>query len=108
MSDAPDPEKLAALEAKIEAAKAARKPAPRKESKYEKASMAWRMVIELVVGMIMGLGIGFGLDSLFGTLPIFLIVFSLLGFAAGVRVMMHTAQEMQDKNTEAAKASDQG
>ena len=95
MTDTPDPEKLEALDARIKAAKAAIEPAPRRESKYEKASLAWRMVLELVVGMAMGMGIGFGLDSLFGTLPIFLILFSLLGFGAGIRVMMHTADEVQ-------------
>jgi ATP synthase protein I len=42
------------------------------------------MVTELVVGMLMGLGIGYGLDHLFGTMPLFLIIFTILGFAAGV------------------------
>ncbi len=95
MTDTPDPEKLEALDQRIKAAKAAIEPAPRRESKYEKASLAWRMVLELVIGMAMGMGIGFGLDSLIGTLPIFLILFSLLGFAAGIRVMMRTADEVQ-------------
>ena len=31
---------------------------------------------------------------LFGTLPIFLIIFALLGFAAGVKTMLRTAAEM--------------
>ena len=53
------------------------------------------MVIELVVGMVLGLAIGFGLDALFGTRPIFLVVFALLGFAAGVRTMLRTAEEVQ-------------
>ena len=95
MNDTPDPEKLKALEAKIKAARAAIEPAPRRESKYEKASLAWRMVLELVIGMAMGMGIGYGLDRLFGTIPIFLILFSLLGFGAGIRVMMRTAEEVQ-------------
>lgn len=100
MTDTPDPEKLEALDARIKAAKAAIEPAPRTESKYEKASLAWRMVLELVIGMAMGMGIGFGLDSLFGTIPIFLILFSLLGFAAGIRVMMRTADEVQRQKVE--------
>ncbi len=104
MPDTPDPEALKALEARIEAARASRTPGPREESKYEKVSLAWRMVIELVVGMAMGTGIGYGLDSLFGTLPIFLILFSLLGFAAGIRVMMRTAGEVQNRKVEAGSA----
>ena len=100
MNDTPNPEKLKALEAKIKAARAAVEPAPRRESKYEKASLAWRMVLELVIGMAMGMGIGYGLDRLFGTIPIFLILFSLLGFGAGIRVMMRTAEEVQRQKVE--------
>jgi ATP synthase protein I len=56
---------------------------------------AWRMVIELVSGMAIGFGLGYGLDVLFGTLPILMIVFTLLGFVAGVRTMLSTAREIQ-------------
>lgn len=63
--------------------------------------MAWRMVIELVTGLGVGFGIGYGLDMLFGTLPLFLVLFVLLGFAAGVRVMLGTAREL-------GRAPDQG
>ena len=59
-----------------------------------KGSLAYRMMLELVVGMIFGVGIGYGLDYVFGTFPLFLIVFSLLGFAAGVRVMLQTAKQI--------------
>jgi ATP synthase protein I len=95
--DGPDPARLKALEDRLAAIEKA-KPAPRGASpmgdKYAKANLAWRMVIELVAGMFLGLAIGYGLDHLLGTLPLFLIVFSLLGFAAGIRVMMRTAQEI--------------
>lgn len=56
--------------------------------------MAWRMVIELVTGLGVGFGIGYGLDVLFGAMPLFLVLFVLLGFAAGVRVMLGTAREL--------------
>jgi len=55
------------------------------------------MVIELVSGLGIGLGIGIGLDRLFGTTPVLLVVFVLLGFAAGVKVMMRSAQEVQQQ-----------
>ncbi len=61
------------------------------------ANMAWRMVTELVAGLLLGLGIGYGLDLLFGTSPIMLVVFILLGFVAGVKVLMRTAAEMGKK-----------
>jgi ATP synthase protein I len=64
------------------------------------------MVTELVAGMLLGLGIGWGLDALFGTAPIFLVVFALLGFAAGVRTMLRTAEEVRRGRGEAALVRD--
>jgi ATP synthase protein I len=59
------------------------------------AALAWRMVTELVIGVLMGAGIGWGIDGVAGTLPLFLLIFGLLGFAAGVRTMMRSAAEVQ-------------
>ncbi|RME18610.1 MAG: hypothetical protein D6801_01105 [Alphaproteobacteria bacterium] len=56
--------------------------------------MAWRMIVELVTGLLIGFGIGYGLDRLFGTGPLFLVLFVLFGFAAGVNVMLRTAREV--------------
>ena len=98
MTEEPEPGKLDALEKRIEAAKTARakrkQGAPSSGPGFSQGEVAWRMVIELVSGMVLGLAIGYGLDVLFGTLPLFLVIFSLLGFGAGVRVMMGTAREM--------------
>jgi len=104
MSDAPDPKALAELDAKIRAARSTPAPGRRHQDHHSAAGGAWRMVIELVVGLAMGFGIGYGLDRLFGTIPIFLILFTLLGFAGGVRTMMRTAAEIQDANAKAAAA----
>jgi ATP synthase protein I len=105
MSEDPFSERLKRLEDRIEAAKATRaEPAVRAGAKYTQGSLAWRMVTELVAGMLLGLGIGWGLDALFGTRPIFLVVFALFGFAAGVRVMMRTAGEVRMGKGEGALA----
>ena len=89
--------KLDELGARIRAARNARKPErSRAGDKYKAASMAWRMVFELVVAVMIGAAMGWGLDALFGTRPVFLIVFVLLGFAAGVRMMMRAAGEIQN------------
>lgn len=104
MSDAPDPKALDELSRRIKDAQADKNPGRQHHDHHSAAGAAWRMVIELVVGMGIGFGIGYGLDSLFGTLPIFLILFTLLGFAAGVRTMMRTAAEIQEKNAEAVNA----
>jgi len=58
----------------------------------------WRMVIELVTGMLLGVSLGMALDYIVGSEPIFLIVFSLLGFMAGVKTMMATAKKMNETN----------
>ncbi len=55
------------------------------------------MVIELVAGLMIGFGIGYGLDLLLGTIPIFLVLFTMLGLAAGVKTMLRSAQEIQEK-----------
>ena len=56
----------------------------------------WRMIIELVTGMLLGVSLGLGLDYIIGSEPIFLIIFSLLGFMAGVKTMMATAKKMNE------------
>ena len=58
----------------------------------------WRMVIELVTGMLLGVSLGMALDYIVGSEPIFLIVFSLLGFMAGVKTMIATAKKMNETN----------
>ena len=94
-------DRLADMGRRIDAARDAGKPKPRKsKEEYTAASYAWRMVIELVMSIVIGAAMGWGLDSLFGTLPVFLIVFVLLGFAAGVRTMLRSAEEMQKRRAE--------
>lgn len=97
MSEADQQQRMQQLEAKLEAAKARQAPKPRMDEHYSQAQLAWRMVIELVAGLGIGFGIGYGLDVLFGTLPIFMVLFILLGLAAGVKTMMRSAQEVQEK-----------
>jgi ATP synthase protein I len=95
MAELPDPERLKALEARIAKVKGVAPKAKTETGKaFSQGEMAWRMVIELVSGMLIGLSIGFGLDFVFGTRPVFLVIFALLGFAAGVRTMLGTAQSM--------------
>jgi ATP synthase protein I len=100
--------RIEALEKRIAAAKAAHAPRPSPKSDgHSQAQLAWRMVIELVAGLMIGFGIGYGLDTLFGTMPVFLVLFILAGFAAGVKTMLRSAKEMQAKGLaqmDAAKA----
>jgi ATP synthase protein I len=93
--DEKDP--LEALTARIEAVKSGNKPEKKVEDHHKAAQLAWRMVIELVAGLGIGFGIGYGLDFLFGTMPVFLVGFTMLGFIAGVRTMLRSAKEIQEK-----------
>ena len=110
MDPDPDRARLQALEQRIALAKAAAPGSPgaekpHQEQHYSQANLAWRMVIELVAGLGIGFGIGYGLDTLLGTLPLFLVLFVFAGFAAGVKTMLRSAKEVQEK---AAQAAQQG
>lgn len=106
MAEDPHREKLKALEARIDALKDAQAPAPPKEEHYSLAQHAWRMVVELVAGLGIGFGIGVGLDAVFGTKPIFLVLFTLLGFIAGVKTMIGTARELQEDRIKAGQPAE--
>ena len=83
-------------------------PKPHQEETYSQANLGWRMVTELVAGLLIGFGIGYGLDVLLGTLPILLVIFTMLGFAAGVKTMLRTVKELETNNTEADDRADEG
>ncbi len=88
--------RLAELEQRIRAARGAEQPARQNHAgeKYHAMSTAWRMVLELVLGVAVGTAVGWGIDWLAGPLPAFSIIFGLLGFGAGVRVILQTAEEV--------------
>lgn len=100
-----DSARLKALEARIAAVKATVEPVPHMKQDHSQAQLAWRMVVELVAGLMIGFGIGYGLDILFGTMPIFLVLFIFAGLAAGVKTMMRSAKEVQERKV--AQATEQ-
>ncbi len=103
LADHVDKERLKALEDKIEAAKKAAAGETETTGGVSAGEVGWRMVTELVAGIFIGFGIGYGLDVLFGTMPIFLVLFTMFGFAAGIKTMMRTASELQEKAVKAAE-----
>ncbi len=98
MATEPDKEQLQALNDRLEQLKKSQGPKARMDEHYSQANQGWRMVTELVAGLMIGFGIGFGLDKLLGTLPIMLVIFTLLGLAAGINVMMRTAKEVSEEH----------
>jgi len=102
---APDPDRLRDLGSrldKLQATQAARykKPPP------SQLGIAGRFATELVAALIVGGGLGWGIDWLFGrflfnTFPVFMLVFVVLGAAAGILNVMRAAKEI---NAEIARA----
>lgn len=96
-----DEDRMQALEARIAAAKSRANPERSKvEEHHSQAQLAWRMVLELVTGLGIGFGIGYGLDWTFGTSPWLMVVFTVLGFVAGVKTMIRSSDEIQRKALE--------
>ncbi len=106
LPDESESERLRRLEARIAAARGDQPARPHQEEHYSQAQLAWRMVTELVVGLGLGLSIGLGLDTVFGTAPILMVLFTGLGFAAGINVMLRTAREIQGRAPEAPGQGD--
>ena len=107
MASEPNPDRLRALEKRLEDLRSKPKSSRVSVAKgLSHGELAWRMVIELATGIVVGTGIGYGLDRLFGTLPFLLVIFSLFGFAAGVRTMMGTAREVAEKRAAEAANED--
>jgi ATP synthase protein I len=73
------------------------------EERQEQASpqpgwgMALRLGADFAAGVILGAALGWGIDKLFGISPWGLIVFLLLGFAAGILSVLRTAGLMQER-----------
>jgi len=107
VSEEPQSERLKALEARLNAVRARTEPEkPHMGEHYSQAQLAWRMVVELVAGLGIGFAIGYGLDSLLGTRPWLMVVFTVLGFIAGVKTMIRSAAEMQRKTDAAGKTGE--
>ena len=68
-------------------------------------SLAFRFMIDLLAGLGLGVGIGWLLDRWLDTMPLFLIVFMLLGFAAGMRIVILAANKEQARHPVAKDAA---
>jgi len=56
---------------------------------------AFRLVSELVIGLVVGGAIGWYLDQWLGTTPLMLLIFFILGVAAGVLNVMRAAKSFE-------------
>ena len=103
---APNPDRLKELgqrldEAQRKQAAGAKRPPP------NQLGIAGRFATELVAALVVGGGVGWGIDRLLGrfgfhTRPVFLLLFFVLGAAAGIRNVVRAANEI---NAEIARSS---
>jgi ATP synthase protein I len=70
------------------------KPGRSRSSAYH---FGFRLAADLLAGVLGGFAIGWGLDYLLGTSPWFLLVFILLGMAAGILNVIRAATSMEAK-----------
>jgi len=84
--------RLKALEIRLQAARARGKQQEKPSSRGVVLGRAFRLVSELVIGLVVGGAIGWYLDRWLGTTPIFLLIFFILGVAAGVLNVMRAAK----------------
>ena len=72
------------------------KAASSSEGRGQALGRALRLSTELIAGVAVGGFIGWALDRFFGTAPLLLVVFLILGAAAGILNVIRSAQAMQD------------
>jgi ATP synthase protein I len=95
---APDPDRLRALGQRLDETQKLRA-AGNKTPPPSQAGIAGRFTTELVAALVVGGGLGWGLDWLCGhfgfhTRPVFLVIFFVLGAGAGIRNVVHAANEI--------------
>ncbi|MEM1399050.1 MAG: AtpZ/AtpI family protein [Pseudomonadota bacterium] len=112
IKDQAEADRLKRLKTRLDRARAEGKHGPTKTASrsVRTAGMAvgLRVVVDLAAGVVVGTGIGIVLDRWLGTTPWFLLVFFLIGSAAGLLNVYRTAQELERKRKEAAKNDAQG
>ncbi len=96
MSDDYD-ERRTKLRKQLDAHEASERAERAREEKSARTSytVAFRLSTEFVSAIVVGLAIGWGLDWVAGTLPLFMVVFLMLGFAAGVLNVLRSAGLIQ-------------
>jgi ATP synthase protein I len=100
------PDRLKDLGNRIAAEKVERADASKPAARYQGASdysKGYRLASEFVAATLVGGLIGYGLDYVAGTLPLFLILFLLLGFGAGILNMSRAANRTSPTQEELSK-----
>ena len=92
-------QRLDKLGQQLAEAKGKRAAAPQVEGEARGAAYgnALKLATEMIAGVAVGGFIGWALDRLFGSAPLLMVVFLILGAAAGIMNVVQAAKEMQPK-----------
>jgi ATP synthase protein I len=69
--------------------------------------VAVRFSTELIAALVVGAGIGWGIDRVFHTTPVFILVLSFMGAAAGVINVVRAAKEINAQIESAQKRNEE-
>ena len=83
------------IDERLNEAKSRHAPPESPAARGEAMGQGLKIAVELVVGVAFGGFVGWWLDGYFGTAPWLMILFFLLGFAAGMMNVIRTAKRMQ-------------
>jgi ATP synthase protein I len=99
-------DRLNDLSSRLAAEKSQKAKEEKPNMQYQSAtgySKGYRLISEFVAGILVGGLLGYGIDYAAGTLPLFLIVFLLAGFGAGILNMSRAANRTSPTPEELAK-----
>jgi len=100
-------ERRAQLNRKLEDRRAVEEKTARKsQSSSSGYAQAMKLSSEFIAGVLVGAGIGWVVDQWFGISPFGLIVFLLLGFAAGVLNVLRSAGVVEQADVRAGSGND--
>ena len=100
-------ERRAQLNRKLDDIKAVEEKTVRKsQSSSSGYAQAMKLSSEFIAGVLVGAGIGWVADEWLGTSPFGLIVFLLLGFAAGVLNVLRSAGVVQEQDAKIQREKD--
>ncbi|GAB4577100.1 MAG: AtpZ/AtpI family protein [Roseibium sp.] len=100
-------ERRAELNRKLDDRRAVEEKTARKsQSSSSGYAQAMKLSSEFIAGVLVGAGIGWVADEWLGTSPLGLIVFLLLGFAAGVLNVLRSAGVVEQPDTRTQRDTD--
>ncbi len=102
-----DPADLAALNAKLKAARERNQgpgdKAGSQDAGQSSSGYGLRLSVELIASLLAGLGLGWTIDWFAGSQPLFMLVFMFLGLGAGVYNVIRLSKQQQQAEEAAEK-----